>query len=147
MELRASARAIWNLLDPVPRVAAGNPAGRSLPQSAAVRNVPLACDGSDPVHREIASDDPGAWMAVAVRGAEALPPPPGRHRQHRALVPDGAARDVPGHARSQWVGGGVGARPDPLIALTPNPSPSALGEGLSAGAAVVLPSPHAWGEG
>jgi hypothetical protein len=70
-------------------------------------DVPVARDGPNPLYGEATSDDPGAWLADAVRGAEALPPSPGRHRQYRTLVSDRTARDLPDAAGSRWIGGGV----------------------------------------
>src|SRR5215207_7528971 len=86
-------------------------------------DVPLARDGPNPLRREAAGDDPGPRVEDAAGRAEALPPPPGRHRQYRALVPVGTPRAIPGFAESQRVGGRVAA------ALTPNPPPTSRGPG------------------
>src|SRR5687767_10550637 len=101
LELRASTGGVRGLLDAVSGTATGDPAGWSVPESTTVRDVPLARDGPDPLHRRPAGDDPSARVAVIAGRAAALPPRSGRYRQHRALVPDGAARDVPDAAGSQ----------------------------------------------
>ena len=54
-----------------------------------------------------AGDDPGARLALAAGGQDALPAAAGRHRLDRVLVPARAARAVPGAAGAQRPGGSV----------------------------------------
>ena len=49
LELRASRGRVRRLLDAVPRAVPGDQAGRPVPQPAALRHVPLARDGPDPL--------------------------------------------------------------------------------------------------
>jgi hypothetical protein len=96
----------------------------------AVRHVPVACDGSHPLRRKAASDDPGPWVAGSARRSEALPAALGRYRQHRALVPDRTACGISDAAGSQWVGGyleidltpSAGPHPQPATQRVPGPS-------------------------
>ena len=71
--------------------AAGHPARRPLPVAAALRPVPLAHHGPDPLREGPARDHPGPGLAQR----RPLPAAPGRHRLGRLLVSDGAARAVP----------------------------------------------------
>ena len=66
----------------------------ALPVAAALRPVPLAHHGSDPLREGPARDDPGARLAQR----RPLPAPAGRHRVGGLLVPARAARAVPGAA-------------------------------------------------
>ena len=69
--------------------AAGDPARRHLPLAAALRPVPLAHHGPDPLRAGSASDHPGARLAHREAGPP-LPAAAGRHRLGRLLVPDAA---------------------------------------------------------
>ncbi|CAA9551561.1 MAG: FIG01197961: hypothetical protein, partial [uncultured Thermomicrobiales bacterium] len=101
LELRAPPGPVRGLLDPVPGAAPGDPTRRPLPQPAALRDVPLARPGPDPLRRGPAGDDPGARLARGPRRQVALPAAPGRHRLDRPLVPGGAPRPLPNPARPQ----------------------------------------------
>ena len=64
LELRRARSGLHRVLDALPRHAAGDPPGRSLRQPAAVRHVPLARAGPDPLrHRTCSVDHPGARLA------------------------------------------------------------------------------------
>src|SRR5215203_821716 len=95
-------------------------------------------------------------MAGATRRAEALPPPPGRHCQHRALVPIRTARARPGFAGSQRLGGRVAADLSQTLAFTPGPkrpslpTPYPVSDGRGGFLATpldsLLPAPRGLGE-
>ncbi|CAA9530691.1 MAG: FIG01197961: hypothetical protein, partial [uncultured Thermomicrobiales bacterium] len=107
LELRAPEGRIRRLLHPIPGAAAGHQTGRPLRRQPALRHVPLARSGPDPLQGRAAGDDPGPRLADPVGGPGPLPPPPGRHRLDRVLVPDRAARAVPAAAGRERAGGGV----------------------------------------
>src|SRR5262249_35054903 len=111
LELRAPARGVRRLLHPVPGAAAGDQAGRPLPEPAAVRDVPLARDGPDPLRGRPARHHPGPGLAPASGRPGPLSAAAGRHRLSRLLVPGGAARIVPVAAGADLPGGDLtGAR-------------------------------------
>ncbi len=92
------------VFDALPRLPSGDQAGRFLRQPAALRAVPLARHGPDPLQRGPARDDPGAGLAVEARRSAALSAAAGRHRVHGLLVSDGTARALPRSARHQRSG-------------------------------------------
>ena len=71
--------------------------------AAALRHVPLAHHGPDPLRAGPAGHDPGARLAH--RQGSALPAAAGRHCLGRLLVPDAADRAVPAAARQRHAGG------------------------------------------
>ena len=81
-------QAVPGVLDAVLRAAAGRPARRRLPVAAALRPVPLAHHGPDPLRAGPARDDPGARLAHR----RPLPAAAGRHRVGGVLVSGRAAR-------------------------------------------------------
>jgi hypothetical protein len=80
--------------------AAGDQARRPLPEPAALRHVPLAHHGPDPLQTGLARDPPGARLAFR----RALPALAGRHRLDGVLVSGRAARALPHPAGPERVG-------------------------------------------
>ena len=86
-------RGLHRVLHAVPRHAAGDPAGRALRQPAAVRHVPLAPAGPDPLLRAASRVD---IQALGWRSRLPLPAAAGRHRLDRVLLPRPPGRTAPG---------------------------------------------------
>ncbi len=88
------------VLDAVPGAARRCSARTASTDPAAVRDVPLARHGPDPLRVRPAGHDPGARLALR----PALPAAPGRHRLDRVLLP--ASRPPrparPCRARTAW---------------------------------------------
>src|SRR5512142_1365865 len=101
VELGTARGPVRLLLDPLPGHAPAHQARWAVRQPAAFWHVPLAYHGPHPLPEGSESDHsrPGLALGPGWRGP--LPGPPGRHSFYRVLVPDRAARPLPGPAWDQ----------------------------------------------